>query len=176
MELEAEKREYRQNPCSPHGIALDDSFFSDFNDKGSNHIDYNFSEIEECRNCLNISLSHIPEQQKYLKVIPSDNDDSMKLETINGKEYFVKLKELEKNDQGEFVMTLKPVENIYFTELSKNIMDNSLPVKKKLHKLTSQLNLNLNDTTFLQIMVPDNRFTKIDEIIKNVLNTIRMNN
>ncbi|MDP5020436.1 MAG: hypothetical protein NWP91_01720 [Rickettsiaceae bacterium] len=151
LELEAEKREYRQNPCSPHGIALDDSFFSDFNDKGSNHIDYNFSEIEERRNCLNISLSHIPEQQKYLKVIPSDNDDSMKLETINGKEYFVKLKELEKNDQGEFVMTLKPVENIYFTELSKNIMDNSLTVKKKLHKLTSQLNLNLNDTTFLQI-------------------------
>jgi len=176
LELEAEKREYRQNPCSPHGIALDDSFFSDFNDKGSNHIDYNFSEIEERRNCLNISLSHIPEQQKYLKVIPSDNDDSMKLETINGKEYFVKLKELEKNDQGEFVMTLKPVENIYFTELSKNIMDNSLPVKKKLHKLTSQLDLNLNDTTFLQIMVPDNRFTKIDQIIKNVLNTIRMNN
>ena len=176
LELEAEKREYRQNLCSPHGIALDDSVFSDFNDKGSNHIDYNFSEIEERRNCLNISLSHIPEQQKYLKVIPSDNDDSMKLETINGKEYFVKLKELEKNDQGEFVMTLKPVENIYFTELSKNIMDNSLPVKKKLHKLTSQLNLNLNDTTFLQIMVPDNRFTKIDQIIKNVLNTIRMNN
>ena len=80
------------------------------------------------------------------------------------------------NNHGEFVMTLKPVENIYFTELSKSIMDNSLPVKKKLHKLTSQLNLNLNDTTFLQIMVPDNRFTKIDEIIKNVLNTIRMNN
>ena len=118
LELEAEKREYRQNPCSPHGIALDDSFFSDFNDKGSNHIDYNFSEIEECRNCLNISLSHIPEQQKYLKVIPSDNDDSMKLGTINGKEYFVKLKGIEMNDQGEFVMTLKPVNKDIFLELN----------------------------------------------------------
>jgi hypothetical protein len=45
-------------------------------------------------------LSHIPEEQRYLKVSPSDNDDSMKLETINGKEYFVKLKELEMNDEG----------------------------------------------------------------------------
>ena len=79
---------------------------------------YNFSEIEERRNCLNISLSHIPEQQKYLKVIPSDNDDSMKLETINGKEYFVKLKELEMNDLGEFVMTLKPVNKDIFLELN----------------------------------------------------------
>jgi len=36
----------------------------------------------------------------------------MKLKTINGKEYFVKLKELEMNDQGEFVMTLKSIQNI----------------------------------------------------------------
>ena len=70
-------------------------------------IDYDFSEIEERSNCLNISLSHIPDQQKYVKVTPSDNDDSIKLETINRKEYFVKLKELEMNDQGELVMTLK---------------------------------------------------------------------
>jgi hypothetical protein len=31
----------------------------------------------------------------------------MKLETINGKEYFVKLKELEMNENGELVMTLR---------------------------------------------------------------------
>ena len=63
-------------------------------------------------------MSHIPEEQKYIKVIPSDNDDSIKLETIKGKEYFVKLKELEMNDQGEFVMTLKPVNKDIFLELN----------------------------------------------------------
>ena len=107
LELGLEERDYRQNLCSRYGIALDDSFSSDFNDKRSNHIDYGFSEIEERNNCININLSHIPEEQRYLKVIPSDNDDSMKLETINGKEYFVKLKELEMNEDGELVMTLK---------------------------------------------------------------------
>ena len=101
LELGLEERNCRQTPCSRYGIALDDSFFSDFNDKGSHKLDYDFLEIEERSNVLDINLSHIPEQQKYLKVIPSDNDDSMKLETINGKEYFVKLKELEMNDQGE---------------------------------------------------------------------------
>ena len=87
---------------------------------------YNFSEIEERRNCLNISLSHIPEQQKYLKVIPSYNDDSMKLETINGKEYFVKLKELEMNEEGEFVMTLKPAQSNPFLKKNKCIKNNRI--------------------------------------------------
>ena len=118
LELGLEERDYRQNHCSRYGLELDDSFSSDFNDKGSHQIDDDFSEIEERRNCLNISLSHIPEQQKYLKVIPSDNDDSMKLGTINGKEYFVKLKGIEMNDQGEFVMTLKPVNKDIFLELN----------------------------------------------------------
>ena len=40
----------------------------------------------------------------------------MKLETINGKEYFVKLKELEMNDEGEFVM--RPIGKELFDELS----------------------------------------------------------
>ena len=116
LELGLEERYYRQSHCSRYGIALDDSFSSDFNDKGSHQLDYDFSGIEERSNCLNISLSHIPEQQKYLKVLPSDNNDSMKLETINGKEYFVKLKELEMNDQGELVMTLKSTDSKVFLE------------------------------------------------------------
>jgi hypothetical protein len=108
LELGLEEREYQQSPYPSEDLALDGSFVFDLaSDQGSHQVDYDYPEIEERSNCLNISLSHIPEQQKYLKVIPSDNDDSMKLETINGKEYFVKLKELEMNDQGEFVMTLK---------------------------------------------------------------------
>jgi hypothetical protein len=116
LELGLEERYYRQSHFSRYGIVLDDSFSSDFNDKGSRQLDYDFSGIEERSNCLNISLLHIPEQQKYLKVLPSDNDDSMKLETINGKEYFVKLKELEMNDQGELVMTLKSTDSKVFLE------------------------------------------------------------
>ena len=116
LELGLEERYYRQSHCSRYGIALDDSFSSDFNDKGSHQLDYDFSGIEERSNCLNISLSHIPEQQKYLKVLPSDNDDSMKLETINGKEYFLKLKELEMNDKGELIMTLKSTDSKVFLE------------------------------------------------------------
>ena len=116
LELGLEERYYRQSHCSRYGIALDDSFSSDFNDKGSHQLDYDFSGIEERSNCLNISLSHIPEQQKYLKVLPSDNDDSMKLETINGKEYFLKLKELEMNDKGELIMTLKSSDSKVFLE------------------------------------------------------------
>jgi len=116
LELGLEERYYRQSHCSRYGIALDNSFSSDFNDKGSHQLDYDFSGIEERSNCLNISLSHIPEQQKYLKVLPSDNDDSMKLETINGKEYFLKLKELEMNDKGELIMTLKSSDSKVFLE------------------------------------------------------------
>lgn len=82
-------------------------------------LDYDDLAIQQ-HNIRSFDLSHIPEEQKYLKVIPSDEngDDSMKLETINGKEYFVKLKELEMNDLGEFIMTLKPVNKDIFLELN----------------------------------------------------------
>ena len=107
LELGLEERVCQQRSYPSEDLALDGSFVFDLAiDQGSHQFDYDYPEIEERSNCLNISLSHIPEQQKYLKVIPSDTDDSIKLETINGKEYFVKLKELEMNKDGEFVMTL----------------------------------------------------------------------
>ena len=84
--------------------------------EGSERVDYGFPEIDGRGRLLNVDLSHIPEEQRYLKVTPSDNDDSMTLETINGKEYFVKLKELEMNEEGEFVMTLRPAQNTAFLE------------------------------------------------------------
>ena len=166
LELEVEKRESRQNPCSRYGIALDDSFSSDFNDKRSNHIDYGFSEIEERSNCLNISLSHIPEQQKYLKVIPSDTDDSIKLENINGKEYFVRLKELEMNEEGEFVMTLSPSSGRSFknrvTSLSED--DNLL--------LSSDKKLSFDNTDEQATQLSENGFTRIDGALVNIFNNL----
>ena len=51
------------------------------------------------------------------------------------------------NEDGEFVMTLKPIENRCFIEVSQNIHDSSFPVKKKLQELTSQLDLKLNSNS-----------------------------
>jgi hypothetical protein len=166
LELGLEERDYRQNPYSRYGIALDDSFTSDFNDKRSNNIDYSFSEIEERSNCLNISLSHIPEQQKYLKVIPSDTDDSIKLETINGKEYFVKLKELEMNKDGDFVMTLSPSSGVSFenrvTALSG--YDNLLLSDKK---------LSFDNTDEQVTQLSRKEFTRTDGALANILTNLQ---
>jgi hypothetical protein len=105
-----------------------DSLLYGNNKTGNYQLDYNYQETREGNTHHNINLSHVSEQQKYLKVTPSDEkgDDSIKLGTINGKEYFVKLKELELNEFGEFVMTLKPSTNRCFIGLPKNIEENYL--------------------------------------------------
>ena len=104
-----------------HRVSQQNSFLCCGSSEAGNNVnyqlDYDDLEIQQC-NIRSFDLSHIPEEQKYLKVRPSDDDDNMKLETINGKEYFVKLKELEMNDLGEFVMTLKPVNKDIFLELN----------------------------------------------------------
>ena len=164
--LVVEKREYQQNHCSRYGLALDDSFSSDFNDKGSHQLDYDFSGIEERSNCLNISLSHIPEQQKYLKVLPSDNDDSMKLETINGKEYFVKLKELEMNDQGELVMTLKTDNGSAFqSQIAASSYGNLL--------LSSSKHLVCTDKNNQQTQQSTREFVKIDTALSSIFKNLQ---
>ena len=161
-----DRRVSQQNSSLCYGIS-----------EAGNNVNYQFDyddlEIQQ-RNIRSFDLSHIPEEQKYLKVIPSDNDDSMKLETINSKEYFVKLKELEMNDQGEFVMTLKPSTNRCFTGLPKDIEENYLSVKNKLQDIESQLELNLNDTDNLQNMIVSNCAVKIDSIIGNIFKNIRI--
>ena len=164
--LGVEERDYRQNPCLCYDIALDDSFFSDFNDKGSHKLNYDFLEIEERSNVLNINLSHIPEQQKYLKVIPSDNDDSMKLETINGKEYFVKLKELEMNDQGELVMTLKTDNGSAFqNQIAASSYGNLL--------LSSSKHLVCTDKNNQQTQQSTREFVKIDTALSSIFKNLQ---
>ncbi len=161
-----DRRVSQQNSSLCYGIS-----------EAGNNVNYQFDyddlEIQQ-RNIRSFDLSHIPEEQKYLKVIPSDNDDSMKLETINSKEYFVKLKELEMNDQGEFVMTLKPSTNRCFIGLPKDIEENYLSVKNKLQDIESQVELNLNDTDNLQNMIVSNCAVKIDSIIGNIFKNIRI--
>ncbi len=151
---EEENDNYKLEQDIDHLVVEQNSSWLDSGSKTGNNetdkqadylIDYREPATEQC-NRRSLDLSQIPEQHKYLKVIASDNDDSMRLESITGKEYFVKLKELEMNDLGEFVMTLKHVKDRCFIDLRKNIEENYLPVKKKLQELTSQLDLNLNYT------------------------------
>ena len=153
-----------------------DSLLYGNNKTGNYQLDYNYQETREGNTHHNINLSHVSEQQKYLKVTPSDEkgDDSIKLGTINGKEYFVKLKELELNEFGEFVMTLKPSTNRCFIGLPKNIEENYLSVKNKLQDIESQVELNLNDTDNLQNMIVSNCAVKIDSIIGNIFKNIRI--
>ena len=96
------------------------------------HIDYNyFYPVEKQPNKQPLfDLSRIPEQQKYLKLTPSDTDHSMQIDTINGKEYFVQVKELEMNDLGEMVMTLKIVNKNVFFELLPPITPINLLTQK----------------------------------------------
>ena len=165
LELEVEKRECRQNPCSHYDVVLDDSFSSDFNDQESYQLDYDFPKIEEHNNCVNINLSHLPEQQKYLKVTPSDNDDSIKLETINGKEYFVRLKELEMNEDGEFMMTLSPSSGGSFGNQVTALLgyDNLLLSDKKLR---------FDNTDEQATQLSKNGFTRIDGALANIFNNL----
>jgi DNA-binding Lrp family transcriptional regulator len=166
LELGLEERVCQQSPYPSEGLALDNSFVFDLaSDQGGHQFDYDYPEIEERSNCLNISLSHIPEQQKYLKVIPSDTDDSIKLETINGKEYFVKLKELEMNKDGEFVMTLSSSSGGSFenrvTALSG--YDNLLLSDKK---------LSFDNTDEQATQLSRKEFTRIDGALANIFNNL----
>ena len=88
----------------------------------------------------------------------------MKLETINGKEYFVKLKELEMNDNGEFVMTLKSMENNLF--LGQN-SDNSVIKNLAINDLENQHGM-LKQEQLLQ-----QSFVKIDTVLSSVFKNLQ---
>ena len=170
LELGLKERNYQKSHYRPYVLGSDGSFVSGLvNDKESHRLDYDYPEMEERSNRLNFSLSHIPEQQKYLKVIPSDNNDSMKLETINGKEYFVKLKELEMNDQGEFLMTLSPSSGVSFqnriTALSGD--DNLLLSSDK-----SDKKLSFDNTDDQATQLDRKGFTRIDGALANIFNNL----
>lgn len=138
---------------------------SSFGHEESERFDYGFSEIDECSKLLNVDLSRIPEEQRYLKVTPSDNDDSVKLETINGKEYFVKLKELELNEGGEFVMTLRVAQNTAFLERG---------TEELLIKKISTSHVNCAELLPQEPQIQKG-FIKIDNALSSIFNNINCN-
>ena len=143
---------------------------SSFGHEGSEGLNYGFPEIEGCDRLLNVNLSHIREEQRYLKVTPSDNDDSMKLETINGKEYFVKLKELEMNEEGEFVMTLKPAQSNPFLKKNKCIKNNRILAD---NLIMNSAVISLHSIT--EDIKPQKDFFKIDGVISSILDGLLKN-
>ena len=131
----------------------------------SERFDYGFPEIDGRGKLLNVDLSHILEEQRYLKVSPSDNDDSMTLETINGKEYFVKLKELEMNEEGEFVMTLRSSSSSAFqNQIIESSRGNLL--------LSSDKKLSFDNTDEQATQLSKNGFTRIDGALANIFNNL----
>jgi len=138
---------------------------SSFGHEESERFDYGFSEIEGRDKLLNVDLSHIPEEQKYLKVTPSDNDDSTTLETINGKEYFVKLKELEMNEEGEFVMTFRSAQNTAFLERG---------TEELLTRKISTSHVNCAELLLQEPQIQKG-FIKIDNALSSILNNINCN-
>ena len=143
---------------------------SSFGNEEGEGSDYGFPEIDRRGKLLNVDLSHIPEEQRYLKVSPSDNDDSMKLETINGKEYFVKLKELEMNEEGEFVMTLKPAQSNPFLKKNKCIKNNRILAD---NLIMNSAVISLHSIT--EDIKPQKDFSKIDGVISSILDDLLKN-
>ena len=90
----------------------------------------------------------------------------MKLETINGKEYFVKLKELEMNDQGELVMTLKTDNGSAFqSQIAASSYGNLL--------LSSSNHLVCADKSNQQTQQSTREFVKIDTALSSIFKNLQ---
>ena len=170
LQLGLEDSGYEQRFNWSEYQTLDCSFTSSSSsNKARERFDYCFSKIEEHGKLLNVDLSHIPEEQRYLRVATSDNDDSMKLETINGKEYFVKLKELEVNEEGEFVMTLShsnPSGGISFQgQIAESSCSNLL--------LSSNKHLVCDDKNNQYKQQATREFVKIDIALSSIFNNLQ---
>jgi hypothetical protein len=107
--------------------------------------DYCYSEDDyetELVNSYNVDLSHIADEQKYLK-IQGSNTDLIEINTINHQQYFGKLKTLEVNDEGDLVMTMKPSNNSAF--------------HSKITDFSSSSNLLVSSDQYLPCNKEDNR-------------------
>ena len=165
--------------------------------------DYRYSEDyceTESLNHRNVDLSHIPNEQKYLKIQGSDTD-LIEINTINHRQYFGKLKTLEVNGAGDLVLTMKPSNNQLFDGLSvandfrlhgldsdvikkplhniqkltvdKNI-DNTLPFfKNHLQDTDLHLELNLETVSNIQTKVANTGAVRIDRVIGSILRNLK---
>jgi hypothetical protein len=127
-------------------------------------------ENEQC-NKLYVDLSHIPDEQKYLKVVSNDKDYILKLETSGSNEYFVKLKELYMNEEREWVITLSHVANDTFLKLSNeiNLLNQSdIPIEQDL--MIS--NAEDQQEIIIQKKPKQNGFSELDRTLFNSLKQI----
>ena len=85
-----------------------------FNADSDNQMD---CQVVEKLNNYNFDLSHLTEEQTYLKILSNEQDNLISIVTTNQKEYFVQLKMLETNEHGELVMTLRPGVEQHFAKL-----------------------------------------------------------
>jgi hypothetical protein len=171
LELGLEGSEYEERFNRSEYSTSECSFAaSSFGKEECKRFDYGFSEIEGRDKLLNVDLSHIPEEQKYLKVTPSDNDNSIKLETMGCKEYFVKLKELEMNDQGEFVMTLRSVQSNLFLRKNEDMKNNRILAD---NLIMNSAVISLHSIT--EDIKPQKDFAKIDGVISSILEGLLKN-
>ena len=125
------------NICHGEINAIQDSKMTQMEDIQNQQINHSYSEninddqdscnVRQIKNCTSrsVDLSHIPEQNRSLAITPSETDDSVRLQTSNGREYFVNLRELEVNESGEFVMTLQP--SVKNTLLEMNYISDASP-------------------------------------------------
>jgi hypothetical protein len=89
----------------------------------------------------------------------------MKLKTINGKEYFVKLKELEMNEDGEFVMTLRSSSGSAFqNQIIESSRGNLL--------LSSSKHFVCADENNQQTQQATRGFVKIENVLSGILQKV----
>ena len=89
----------------------------------------------------------------------------MTLETINGKEYFVKLKELEMNEEGECVMTFRSAQNTAFLERG---------TEELLTRKISTSHVNCAELLLQEPQIQKG-FIKIDNALSSIFNNINCN-
>jgi len=121
----------------------------------------------ESLNNYNVDLSHIPNEQRYLKIQGSDTD-LIEISTTGHQQYFGKLKTLEVNGAGDLVMTMKSSNNSAF--------------QSKITDFSSAGNLLLPSDKHIACNEGDNRqkqqitkeFVKIDGALANIFNNLRI--
>ena len=119
-------------------------------------------------NLCDIDLSHISDEQRFLKLQGSDTD-IMEIATLNHKQYFGKLKTIEVNDCGDLVMTLKPIKDKEFLGYSTRLPH----VSQTESVLNNAENLSITDVGYIDPVEQDQQFrqgfAKIDKALSGIL-------
>ncbi|WPY01655.1 hypothetical protein Trichorick_01573 (plasmid) [Candidatus Trichorickettsia mobilis] len=123
-------------------------------------------------NLYDIDLSHISDEQRYLK-LQGSNTDIMEIATIDHKQYFGKLKTIEVNDCGDLVMTLKPIKDKEFFGYSTRLPH----INKTESVLDNVENLSISNVGYIDPVEHDQQsrqgFAKIDNALSGIFNALK---